>query len=201
MNQFSYLKHCLLIGLISCLVMVPAPGQESGAKTDEDLQAVRPLYTIQPNDILDVFVWKEPELSRKVLVRPDGRISFPLLGDIPVAGVSTEELTQKIGTLLGEFIEAPHVTVIVDAIRHYRVYVTGNVLRPGVYEMETPVTVLQALTLAGGFQEFADQSDVKVLRSYGREHVFLDFNYKDVIKGKRTEQNIVLKSGDVVVVP
>ncbi|HON00641.1 MAG TPA: polysaccharide biosynthesis/export family protein [Acidobacteriota bacterium] len=167
----------------------------------QDSEGPTPLYVIQPSDILEVFVWKEPDLSRRVLVRPDGRISFPLVQDLQAAGLTPAELKEKIEGLLKQFIASPNVTVIVEEIRNYRIYVTGKVNNPGSFTLEKPVTVLQALSLAGGFAEFASESDVKVVRTYGDQYMYLDFNYKDVIKGKNTEQNIVLRSGDVVVVP
>ncbi len=167
----------------------------------QDSEGPTPLYVIQPSDILEVFVWKEPDLSRRVLVRPDGRISFPLVQDLQAAGLTPAELKEKIEGLLKQFIASPNVTVIVEEIRNYRIYVTGKVNNPGSFTLEKPVTVLQALSLAGGFAEFANESDVKVVRTYGDQYMYLDFNYKDVIKGKNTEQNIVLRSGDVVVVP
>jgi polysaccharide export outer membrane protein len=151
--------------------------------------------------MLDVFVWKEPELSRKVLVRPDGRISFPLIQDLEASGLTPIELKEKIESMLGEFLASPNVTVIVDQINNYTIYVTGKVNGPQGLTLPKPVNVLQAIALVGGFAEFADEGDIKIIRAYGDEYVYLDFNYKDVIKGKRTEQNIVLRSGDVVVVP
>jgi polysaccharide export outer membrane protein len=160
-----------------------------------------PLYVIQPSDMLEVFVWKEPDLSRQVLVRPDGRISFPLIQDLQAGGLTPGDLKAKIEDLLKEYIEAPNVTVIVTQINHYRIYVTGKVHGPASFTLQDPVTVLQALSLAGGFAEFADEGDIKIVRSYGSRYEYLPFNYKDVIKGKNTNQDIVLRSGDVVVVP
>jgi polysaccharide export outer membrane protein len=186
----------LLLLALACLLLSAA----SPALAQEPAQEV-PLYVIEPNDLLEVFVWKEPDLSRTVLVRPDGRISFPLIQDLQASGLTPAELKGKVEELLKEFIAAPNVTVIVSAIQHYRIYVTGKVNSPSSFMVEKPITVLQALSLAGGFAEFADEGDIKIVRMYGNEYVYLDFNYKDVIKGKNTQQNIVLRSGDVVVVP
>ena len=168
---------------------------------DPDQYEERPSYVIQPNDVLEIFVWKEPELSRKVLVRPDGRISFPLAQDFQAAGLTPEKLTARVENLLKDYIETPMVTVIVDQIQHYRVYVTGNVNNPGSFTMEEPITVLQALSLAGSFGEFADTSKVQIVRIIDGENQFIPFHYKEFIEGKNTDQNIQLKSGDVVVVP
>ena len=187
--------------LMSVLGMLVLAGSVSTSVLSQSAPAQEPLYVIQPNDLLEVFVWKEPDLSRQVLVRPDGRISFPLVQDLPAAGLTPGELKTKIEGLLKEYIEAPNVTVIVAEIRNYRIYVTGKVNNPNSFILEKPITVLQALSLAGGFAEFADEGDIKIVRAYGSDYTYLDFNYKDVIKGKNTNQNIVLRSGDVVVVP
>ncbi|MBN1569599.1 MAG: polysaccharide biosynthesis/export family protein [Acidobacteria bacterium] len=160
-----------------------------------------PLYVIQPNDMLEIFVWKEPELTRKVLVRPDGRISFPLVQDLQAAGISPGELKRLVEKKLSEFLSAPEVTIIVEAIQSYRIYVLGKVQKPGGLNNEKAVTVLQALALAGGFQDYAKDDEITILRTIGNEHIVFNFNYRDVIKGRRAEQNILLRSGDVVVVP
>ncbi|MEJ2111857.1 MAG: polysaccharide export protein [Acidobacteriota bacterium] len=151
--------------------------------------------------MLEIFVYKEPELTRKVLVRPDGRISFPLVQDLQAAGINPGELKDRIENELQTYLNAPSVTVIVDAIQSYRIFVVGKVQNPGAYMSEKPITVLQSLAFAGGFQEFADESGMTIVRTSGGKSTVMGFNYKNVIKGKNTEQNIYLKSGDVVVVP
>jgi polysaccharide export outer membrane protein len=187
----------ILILILLAAAIVPAQAQ-----TNASSEPAVPLYIIQPNDILEIFVYKEPELTRKVLVRPDGRISFPLVQDLQAAGINPGELKARIEKELEKFLNAPSVTVIVEAIQSYRIFVVGKVQKPGSYMSERPITVLQALAYAGGFQEFADESGMTIVRTteQGRSAV-LNFNYKDVIKGKNAEQNIYLKSGDVVVVP
>jgi polysaccharide export outer membrane protein len=191
--------------LLSMSVASPllADGHKDGKSNAESSPAVHrtPLYVIQPNDLLEVFVWKEPDLTRKVLVRPDGRISFPLVQDLQAAGMTPGELKEQVEGKLAEFLESPNVTIIVEAIQSYRVYVTGKVQKPGALTSEKPVTVLQALTMAGGLQEFANAADMTILRNHGEENVVFRFHYKDVVQGKNPEQNILLKSGDVVVVP
>lgn len=173
-----------------------AVDSKTGAETRPE-----PLYIIQPNDVLEIFVWKEPDLTRKVLVRPDGRISFPLVQDMQAAGISPGELKERIEARLKEYLSAPNVTVVVDAIMSYRIYVIGKVQKPGIQTIEKPVTVLQALTLAGGFQDYAKDAEIVVIRKQAGENQLFDFNYKDVIKGRKAEQNILLRTGDVVVVP
>jgi polysaccharide export outer membrane protein len=160
-----------------------------------------PLYVIQPNDVLEIFVWKNSDLTRKVLVRPDGRISLPLVQDLEAAGISPGELKDLIESRLKEYLPGANVTVIVDAIQSYRIYVIGKVQKPGALTVEKPITVLQALALAGGFQDFAKDSEITIIRNFGKENIVFEFNYRDVIKGKQPSQNILLRSGDVVVVP
>jgi polysaccharide export outer membrane protein len=176
--------------------------QPVAAQDESDTaQRPEPLYVIQPNDLLEIFVWKEPDLTRKVLVRPDGRISFPLVQDLMAAGSSPPELKEAVEQRLSEFLNEPEVTVIVDAIQSYRIYVLGKVQNPGGIDVEKPITVLQALAMAGGFQDYADKDDMTVIRSFGNENLTFEFKYGDVIRGRRPEQNIFLRSGDVVVVP
>jgi len=160
-----------------------------------------PPYIIQPNDVLEIFVWKEEKLTRKVFVRPDGRISFPLIQDLTAAGLSTSELKQRIEENLKQYIEVPNVTVILEAIQSYRVYVTGKVAKPGVYPAEKQINILQAIAMAGGFLEFADPSNIVVIRTNGDDSSRFVFNYNDVLKAKNFNANMLLKSGDVIVVP
>jgi polysaccharide biosynthesis/export protein len=187
-------------GILACMMvfqMAVAQEKKNGpATTSQDA-----LYIIQPNDVLEIFVWKEQDLTRKVLVRPDGRISFPLVQDLQAAGITPGELKVQVERKLSEFLSAPEVTIIVDAIQSYRIYVLGKVQKPGMITIEKPVTVLQALALAGGFQDFAKDQEMTVIRSYGKDNNLFEFNYREVIKGKRPEQNILLRAGDVVVVP
>ncbi len=201
-------RSTAITGLILyTLTMQPIPlaAAQNSQETTDAAQALEsrpdPLYVIQPNDILEIFVWKEPELTRKVLVRPDGRISFPLVQDLQAAGISPGELKDKIEEKLKEFLSAPNVTVIVDAIQSYRIFVIGKVQTPGAMSIEKPITVLQSLALAGGFQDYADESGITIIRNTGTLSFIFRFNYKDVVQGRRSEQNIFLRAGDVVVVP
>ena len=157
-----------------------------------------PPYIVQPNDLLEIYVWKDPSLTRKVTVRPDGRISFPLIQDMQAAGLSPEAIKQAIEKKLKEYIEVPNVTVIVEAIQSYRVFVTGKVAKPGAIQAEKPISVLQALALAGSFVDFANPADIVIIRE---DNILFKFNYVEAIKGKNFNQNMLLKNGDVVVVP
>jgi polysaccharide biosynthesis/export protein len=190
-----------LSGWILACVMALQIAVAQEKKTNTAAPSQDPLYIIQPNDLLEIFVWKELDLTREVLVRPDGRISFPLVQDLQAAGISPGELKAQVERKLSDFLSAPEVTIIVKAIQSYRIYVLGKVQKPGMITIEKPVTVLQALALAGGFQDFAKDQEMTVIRSYGKENTIFEFNYREVIKGKRTEQNIILKAGDVVIVP
>lgn len=158
-------------------------------------------YIIKPNDVLEVFVWKEPDLTRKVLVRPDGYISFPLVQDLLVAGIHPGTVKERIEERLKEYLKTPNVTVIVEAIRSYNIFVVGKVQKPGGILAEKPLTVLQALALAGGFQDYANEQEMSIVRSQGTSNKVFPFNYREVVKGRKSEQNIFLQPGDVVVVP
>jgi len=160
-----------------------------------------PQYLIRPNDLLRIFVYGEEELSSEALVRPDGQISVPLAQDVQAAGLTPGQLRLRIEERLSQFLDVPNVTVIVEAIQSYRVFVTGTVQQPGALMSETPLTVLQALALAGGFAEFAKRNDIKVVRNSGSETVLFDFEYDRVIEGQNSNQNMLLEAGDVVVVP
>lgn len=160
-----------------------------------------PSYIIGPADVLTVDVWKERELTRSVTVRSDGKISLPLLGDVQAAGETPDQLAKSLTFALGKYVTRPQVTVIVSAMNSHRVYVLGQVAHPGVLLLLGNLTVLQALATVGGPGEFAKLKDIYILRKeQGRQQRFR-FNYKAVIRGKDTGQNIVLKPGDTIVVP
>jgi polysaccharide biosynthesis/export protein len=158
-------------------------------------------YKLHPGDKIEVSVWKEVDLQRKVTVRPDGRFSFPLTGDIQAAGRSAEEIRADIETRLKRYIPEPVVTVTVEEVLGNRVYVIGQVTRPGMFVMNPQLNVLQALSLAGGTTPFAKLDGIIILRSSGSAQRPLPFRYNQVVEGKSVEQNITLESGDVVVVP
>jgi polysaccharide biosynthesis/export protein len=160
-----------------------------------------PNYLIGPQDVLDVNVWKETELTRAVPVRPDGKISLPLLNDVQAAGLTPMQLANRITAGLKKFIADPQVTVVVTAINSQRIYILGEVTRAGAYPLLPGMNVLEALSSAGGFTMFASVKKIYVLRKVNDKQEKYPFNYKDVIHGKAPEQNIVLKAGDTIVVP
>jgi polysaccharide biosynthesis/export protein len=159
-------------------------------------------YVIGSSDVLAITVWKEPEVSRSIPVRPDGRISLPLVGEIQAAGRTPVQLEQEIAARLQTYISKPDVTVIVEQINSEKFNILGRVLRPGSYPLAGATTVLDAIATAGGFQDFAKQSAIYILRPNPQGgDSRLAFNYKQVIKGKHTEQNIRLEPRDTIIVP
>ncbi len=163
--------------------------------------AALPAYGIQPGDVLTVSVWKEDGLQSEVLVRPDGGISFPLVGDVSAAGKTVQQLSALITERLTKYIPDPVVNVSIKALSGNNVYVIGKVNRPGVFPLTSYVDVMQALSMAGGANTFAALNDIKILRREGGRQSAIPFRYGDVESGKKLEQNIILKSGDTVVVP
>ena len=158
-------------------------------------------YVIGAGDILGIIFWREPDLSGEVVVRPDGRISIPLLNDIQVNGLSPEQLREKLAKEGQRFVQDPTVTVIVKQINSRRVYITGQVSKPGPYPLTTTMNVLQLISTAGGLLEYADDKNIVVMRTVDGKPVNYRFNYKDVVKRKNLQQNIELKPGDTVIVP
>jgi polysaccharide export outer membrane protein len=163
---------------------------------------VSPLYKIGVDDVLTISVWHEPDLSRTVPVRPDGRISLPLVGEIQAAGVTAPALEDQLKTALAKFVKDPELTVMVAEIRSQRVNVIGQVQHPGTFPLTQSTGVLDALAWAGGLREFAKKNKIYVLRTYadGRR-TRLNYNYKAVLEGKKGAQDIILQSNDTVVVP
>jgi len=158
-------------------------------------------YKIGAQDVLRIDVWKEAELTRTVPVRPDGKISLPLLNDVQAAGLTPAELSKVISEGLKKFINSPQVTVTVSEINSRRVYVTGEVAHAGAFPLLPNMTVLQALSSSGGFTQFAKTKAIYVLRSEDGKQVKHPFNYKEVLAGRKQEENIALEPGDVIVVP
>jgi polysaccharide export outer membrane protein len=160
-----------------------------------------PNYIIGAEDVLDINVWKEPDLTRVVPVRPDGKISLPLLNDVQAAGLTPLQLGLLITENLRKFLTEPQVTIIVTQINSRRIYLLGEVAKPGAYSLLPNMTVLQALSSGGGFSNFAKQRKIYVLRTENGKSVKYPFDYKEVLAGRRPEENIVLQPGDTIVVP
>jgi len=179
--------------------------QADSGQADPPAEASAPhnnTFVIGNDDKLNINVWKDPELTKTVQVRPDGKISMPLIGELQATGRTPLQLEQEITEKLKTYMAQPDVTVIVEQINSEKFNVLGKVAKPGSYPLTTTTTVLDAIAEAGGFLDFAKQKDVYVLRPQpGGGEVRLRFNYKDVIRGKHTEENIRLEPRDTVVVP
>jgi len=163
--------------------------------------ATEPGFTIGPEDVLGIFVWREAEVSGDVAVRPDGMITLPLIRDVKAAGLAPNELADRIQEALREFITDPSVTVVVRQMNSRKVFITGEVAKPGAYSLASSMTVMQLIAIAGGINEFAEANGISVMRVEAGKTKTFKFEYKDVARGKKPEQNIVLKPGDTVVVP
>jgi polysaccharide export outer membrane protein len=199
----SYRKHrsassaavlCMAGVLWACI----ATAQETAQPGDT---APRQSYLIQAGDLLQVSVWKEDYLERDVLVRPDGGISFPLAGDVAAANRTVIQIRDTLAQQLSRYIPDPVVTVAVKQINGNKIYILGQVQRPGTFVMNPRVDVMQALAMAGGATPFAAVNDIKILRRTGGDQEVIDFRYGDVERGRRLEQNVMLESGDIIVVP
>lgn len=160
-----------------------------------------PGYVIGPEDVLTIMFWKDKDMSGDVIVRPDGKISTPLLNDIQAAGLTPDELRVRINQEASNYIEDPNATVVVKQINSRKVFITGEVEKPGPYGLTGPMTVLQLIANAGGFKEYAERDHIVIMRSENGRQVQLPFDYSAVVRGKKLQQNIELKPGDTVVVP
>jgi polysaccharide export outer membrane protein len=171
----------------------PAAPANTGAPTE--------AYTVKPGDVLAIAVWKEPDLQGPVLVRPDGSFSFPLAGQVDARGKTVAELQQTVTERLKKFISDPVVTVSISEVKGNKVYVLGQVNKPGEFIVNPRVDVMQALSMAGGTTAFAALGDIVILRRTEAGQQSLPFHYADVARGRNLQQNIMLQAGDVVVVP
>jgi polysaccharide biosynthesis/export protein len=178
----------------------PAPAASASMAKGESV-VPPPDYVIGPNDVLSIMFWRDKDMSADVTVRPDGKISVPLLNDITAAGLTPEQLRVKLVEATEKIIDDPNITIGVKEIRSRNVFITGNVAKPSMYPMTNQMTVLQLIAVAGGVLEYADSKHIGILRLENGKQTRFDFNYKDVVKGKYPAQNIVLKPGDTVNVP
>ena len=158
-------------------------------------------YALNPGDVLEISVWKEEGMEREVLVLPDGTISFPLAGHIQAAGMSAQQVEKILADRLRKFFKDAAISVSVKSVTGNKIFVIGQVQRPGAFVAAQPIDVIQALSLAGGFTPFAAEDEIRILRREGGKQTALTFDYSDVEKGRNLESNILLKSGDVVIVP
>ncbi len=202
------LQHCAAVDDYVPDFLIPQPAQapvqtitQTASEAEGGLMIADPAYLLGPEDVLKISVWRDEQLTQEVVVRPDGMISFPLVGDIAASGRTVEEVRQDLVQRLNKFVPNPHVTVMLTKIMSNKIYVTGRVARPGEFLVGHYTDVLQALSLAGGLTPFAKENDIKVIRREKGEQKVYPFRYGDVRHGRNLEQNIVLQRGDVVVVP
>ena len=194
MTQCFFRTRRAWLAVVGGLLVTAAPlqAQESAISA----------YKINPGDVLSVTVWKEEDLQRQVLVRPDGAFSFPLAGEIQATGKSVEDVREILVERLSEYIPDPVVTIATEAIQGNKVYVIGQVNRPGEFIAAARIDVVQALSIAGGFTPFAQKNDVLILRrGPDGSQQSMNFRYNEVEKGRDLQQNLVLRPGDVVIVP
>ena len=211
MKKVIHLAVLLWMGFFASAMLAQTPQaattaskseNSNSAKSSDQVQAVNvaPDYVIGADDTLHISVWKEPDLTETLPVRPDGKISMPLLNDITAAGLTPLQLRDTITERLKKYVSDPRVTVVVTGMNSRRVFVTGEVSHTGPMTLLPHMTMLQALAQAG-FTQFANLKGIYLLRSENGKQAKLPFNYKEVVKGNHPEQNIELKPGDTIVVP
>jgi polysaccharide export outer membrane protein len=195
-------KNSLTLAAIVCCLCLPlavfaqtTPAADSGAKPHDD------SFVIGNDDVLAINVWKEPDISRSIPVRSDGKISLPLVGEVQATGMTPAKLEKEIAARLKNFISEPEVTVMVQQVNSQKFNILGQVVKPGSYVIANSPTVLDAIALAGGFRDFAKKKSIYVLRHGASGETRLPFNYKDVSQGKNMTQNIKLQPGDTIIVP
>ena len=182
--------------------LLQAGNDPAGQQNTPSAKHVVDDYRIGPSDVLAINVWKDSELTRTVVVRPDGKISLPLVGELEVNGLTASSVQRLIGQRLAEYISSPQVTVMVQEVKSQTYVVVGKVVKPGSFELGKPTTVLEAIAICGGFLDFAKSGKVKIIRRQGAgQSETLYFDYNKVIKGKNLEQNVELRNGDTIVVP
>ena len=192
---------CVAVLASSCFAQSQSNQYRSeSTSSSRDMVAVNSIpkdYVIGSEDVLAVNVWKEPEISRTVPVRPDGKITLPLLGDVQATGLTPHTLEGKVRDGLKAYVANPEVTVIVQEVKSLKFNIVGEINHPGSFALSQPMTVLDGIAVGGGLRDFAKGSKIYVLRGGAR----FPFNYKDVIKGKKLSENIALQSGDTIVIP
>lgn len=202
MRRISVAVAMLAVVLLGGAPRAQQEGAQPAAKAaPAETVALPPGYVIGSGDHLAVTFWKEPELSAEVIVRPDGKITIPLIKEVAVTGLTPEQLATQLETLAARFVQQPNATVIVREIHSRQVFITGYVARPGAYPLTTPLTVLQFIAQAGGLLEFANAEEIRIMRTEGPKSKAFLFNYKDITRGRNVAQNIELQPGDTVIVP
>ncbi len=188
----------LLLSILSCS-NVDYQLIDNDEKLLSELQQNKP-YVLGCGDAIKVTVWRHEEASTDAVIAPDGKISLPLIGEVSAEGLTVDELKNELNKRYRDFINEPHVTVTIREINSLKIYVIGEVTRPGELKLNSTTDVLQAISLAGGFTMYANKSNIKIIRKEGDKKIKINFNYNEVVKGKNLAQNIPLKPGDVIVV-
>ncbi len=195
----------VIVGVSLAAVWGCAPGISSVTAVQAGAAQATPpdqeKYLLGPEDAVEISVWKEPELTKQLVVRPDGKITYPLIGEVKAEGLTVNELQKEISKRLEKYVTDANVTVILLKAQHYKIFVTGKVNRPGDFIVGRPTNVMQAIAMAGGLTPFASPGSIAVLRHVGGKEEVYPFNYNQVARGRSLEQNRTLEPGDVVVVP
>src|SRR5258705_2605336 len=198
--------HVMIVGVL-CLASVPGGAQEAPSGLADTPPAgtsiassLPPKFVIGVGDVLGITFWREQALSGDVVVRPDGKISLPLLNDVQAAGFTPEQLSHALAVAAVKFVDEPDVAVIVKEIRSRKVFLVGQVATPGMVPLTGDMNVLQLIAVGGGLLEYADRKDIVIIRTANRQEMRFKFNYNDVLNGKNRKQNILLQPGDTVVV-
>jgi polysaccharide export outer membrane protein len=197
-KRFANAAWVLGLALMASLSLLSAGSPNMGLAADSP---AGPDYLLGPEDVVLISVWKDEHLTKELVVRPDGMISFPLVGDVQAAGRTVEDVRSDITKRLSRYIPNAQVSVTVTKLLSYRIYVLGRVNKPGEFMVGHITDVLQALSMAGGLTPFASENDIKIIRRVNGEQVVYEFRYGDVRKGRDLTQNILLQRGDVVMVP
>ena len=195
-------RFILSVLCLALLSAVPLAAQAPDEAALEDVGIATPEdYVIGADDVLGVLFWRDASLSGDVVVRPDGKITLPLINEIDVAGLTTEQLRDRVTEMASRYLDSPTVTVVVREIHSRKVYITGEIAGPGTYPLSASMTVMQLIATAGGLREYANEKNIVVMRFEDGVEKLYRFNYRHVLEGKNIRQNIKLRPGDTVVVP
>ena len=201
-----FLPSVLLLSMVAAPAAAAAPQERLGAvaaapAAKDAAPTTPPDYVIGPEDQLTIVFYRDKDMSADVVVRPDGKISLPLLNDIQASGLTPDQLREQITREAKRYVQDPNATVVVRQINSRKVFITGAVEKPGTYPLIGPTTVLQLIATAGGVKEYADSKKILIIRKEGGAQATFDFNYKEVVGRKNMQQNIELRPGDTIVVP
>jgi polysaccharide biosynthesis/export protein len=202
--RFSILVFGLLLLIFEAISLpscAPMPVSSPVTQPTQSTPAAESDYILGPEDVIEVAVWKEPDLSKTVTVRPDGKLSLPLVGDLQAAGLTAIQLKETIKQALTDYVEDASVSVTVQQINSLKIFIQGEVNQPGVYDLKSNFTVLQAVSLAGGFSQWAKKDRIVIFRKEGERVTSIPVNYDKIISGENQTQNVLLKRGDTIVVP